>query len=161
MNGSSEVKVKVKWFKSKFGIFLFITIWKIKYKGNNILKYLSHSRLIIQHIFFHFQNWYFSSMVRWSKSISLHRDILTWINLPLMHIEKGSWNVIKHPLYGSVYAMPIITIFFTGARWWDTRNLLYKLVTLIKKLKFSHFKSSFKKMDWKWSEMGFTTPITI
>ena len=74
---------------------------KVKYIGNNILKYLSHSlkksKLINQNIFFHFKNWYFSSMVKWSKSISLYRDISSWISLPLRHTENDSWNVMKHP----------------------------------------------------------------
>ena len=88
---------------------------KAKYIEIIILKYLSHSStnagLIIQHLFFHFQNYYFSSMVKWSKSISLYRDILTWISLPLRYTENGCWNVIEHPLCGSVCAMPIITNF--------------------------------------------------
>ena len=62
---------------------------------------LTNSILINQHIFVHFQNWYFSAMVKWSKSISLYRDILSWIRLPLRYTEKGSLNV----------DMPIITIF--------------------------------------------------
>ena len=48
-------------------------------------------------------------MVKWSKSISLYRDILTWISLPLRYTENGCWNVIKQPLRGSACAMPIIT----------------------------------------------------
>ena len=48
-------------------------------------------------------------MVKWSKSISLYRDILTWTSLPLRYTYNGCWNVIKHPFCGSVCAMPIIT----------------------------------------------------
>ena len=36
---------------------------------------------------------------------------MTWITLSLRHYVKGSGNVIKHSLYRSVYAMPIINIF--------------------------------------------------
>ena len=38
-------------------------------------------------------------------------NILTWITLPVRYTEKGSRNVNKHPLYGSVYAISITTIF--------------------------------------------------
>ena len=48
-------------------------------------------------------------MLKWSKSISLYRDILTLISLPLKYTENGCWNVIKHSLCGSVCDMPIIT----------------------------------------------------
>ena len=147
-------------------VFCWCHFWKVKYIGNNILKYLSLPlklfKLINQHVFFHFQNLYFSSVIKWSKSTSLYRDILTWISLPLRHTENGSWNVIKYPLYGSVYAMPISTQFLL-----DQDDEILDIFMLVcdfyEEIDFSKFEKYIYQIKWnkncqKW---GFTTSITI
>ena len=124
MNGS-----EVKWSKSKILFFFCLCHFgKVKYIGNNILKYLSHSfkiaRLIKQNFLFPFK---IDTFLQWWSDPSPTVYIGTFNLDQFTSVTYVKWllKCYKTPLLWICLCFANHYQIFTGARWWDTRQFLY------------------------------------